>query len=50
MKIFSSLLEALGLLAIVGGATWVDVRLGVIVCGVVLVLLGLTLDPPRRSR
>lgn len=49
VKFLSSFLEALGLVALIVGAAWFDVRLGVMVGGLVLVLLGLVLDPPRRE-
>lgn len=48
LRILSSLLEVLGLGAVTGGAFLFDWRLGVMVAGVVLVLLGFVTDPPRR--
>lgn len=50
MRLLSTLVEVLGLLAVVVGAFLIDWRLGVMVAGVVLVLVGLALDPPRRER
>lgn len=49
LAVLSSVLEVLGLVAIVAGAALFDYRLGLVVSGVVLVLLSLTLDPPRRD-
>jgi hypothetical protein len=48
MKFLSSLLEVLGLLAVVVGAALFDYRAGLIAAGVVAVLVGLALDPPER--
>jgi hypothetical protein len=45
----SSLIEALGLVAVVAGAALFDWRAGLIVLGLVLLLVGIVLDPPRRS-
>lgn len=49
MRIASTLAEVLGLLAVTIGAYLFDWRAGLIVGGLVLVLVGLALDPPRRS-
>lgn len=49
MGMLSSLLEVLGLLAVVAGVTLFDWRAGVIVAGAVLVLLGWVLGSPRRT-
>ncbi len=48
MRLASSLAEALGLVCVVAGVALFDVRAGLVAGGLVLVLLGLVLDPPRR--
>lgn len=48
MRFLSSLLEVLGLVAVIVGAALFDYRAGLIATGVVLVLVGLALDPPER--
>lgn len=50
MTTFSSILEAAGLLAVIAAAFLFDPRLGLAAAGVVAVLVGLALDPPRRER
>jgi uncharacterized membrane protein len=49
MRIASTLAEILGLVMVVACAALFDLRWGGIVLGVVLVLVGLAADPPRRS-
>ena len=49
MKALSTLAEVLGLAAVVAALALFDYRLGILAGGVVLVLLGVALDPPRRS-
>lgn len=49
MKTVSNALEVLGLLCVVAGAYLFDWRLAVFVAGLVLLVLGLVLDPPRRD-
>lgn len=48
VKIVSTVAEILGLCAVVAGAALFDWRAGVVVAGLVLVLVGLALDPPGR--
>lgn len=48
MRLLSTILEVLGLLAVVAGAALVDYRAGMVAGGVVLVLIGLAMDPPVR--
>jgi hypothetical protein len=49
VRIVSNLLEALGLLGLVVAAYFVDWRLALALASLVAVVLGLVLDPPRRS-
>lgn len=48
MVTFSSLLELVGLLTVVGGLALFDWRLAVIAGGLVLVLIGFATGAPRR--
>lgn len=48
-RLFSNLLEFVGLAAIVCGAYLFDWRLAAVVGGAVLVLVGFALDTPRRG-
>jgi hypothetical protein len=50
MRIVSTLAEILGLALIVTCAALFDIRLGGLVLGVVLVLVGMAIDPPRRAK
>jgi uncharacterized membrane protein len=47
--ILSTLLEILGLCAVVAAAALWDPRLGLAVFGAVAVVCGLAIDPPRRA-
>jgi hypothetical protein len=47
MRVVSSVVEALGLLAVVAGVALFDLRAALVVAGVVLVLAGMALDPGR---
>lgn len=47
MRVVSSVVEVLGLVALVCGAALFDLRAAVLVLGVVLVLVGMGLDPGR---
>lgn len=49
VRLASTVVEILGLVAVVVGAYLIDRYLGLLVAGVVLVLVGLALDPPRRN-
>ena len=46
----SSALELLGLIAVVVSLWLLDWHLGTAAAGIVAVLMGLVLDPPRRPR
>lgn len=49
LRPLSTILELLGLLAVLVGAFLLDWRAGVVACGLVAILVGLALDPPGRD-